>query len=369
MQKKYLTLVLPSFLTGCAALHSATPANDGSAGTVPALVFVDGQISEGADVIAHTQQRLRPPPVSTHVPPRPVATTTPAPQAGTIPRAENLPLPSPSLTNGLPHLVTTGTPSPVAVTWLAPARNRTVSQWIRLLLPDGWQFRQENAATPKLNTRLASWSANDQWTRSLSRLLEEQHLWGHIDWQKKTLTVTTSATPPADDAARSVTVTPAPAAVTTVTKTTAPAPASVSAPAVPATVPHNPFRGPDLTTTDKPATPAVTVSPPPVTGTPVTPVPSGKEWRAPAGTTLRENLTKWAEETPCDTPGIAHWMVIWPESVTDYRLDAPLIFHGSFEAITGEVFDLYRTASTPLYAQGSRMQCVITVVTDTGAGR
>ncbi|EHE6020034.1 pilus assembly protein, partial [Salmonella enterica] len=59
MQKKYLTLVLPSFLTGCAALHSATPANDGSAGTVPALVFVDGQISEGADVIAHTQQRLR----------------------------------------------------------------------------------------------------------------------------------------------------------------------------------------------------------------------------------------------------------------------------------------------------------------------
>ncbi|EHE6019934.1 pili assembly chaperone, partial [Salmonella enterica] len=267
------------------------------------------------------------------------------------------PLPSPplSLTGGLPHLVTTGTPSPVAVTWLAPAHNRTVSQWIRQLLPDGWQFRQENAATPKLNTRLASWSANDQWTRSLSRLLEEQHLWGHIDWQKKTLTVTTSATPPADDAARSVTVTPAPTPVTAVTKTTMPAPA------VPATVPHNPFRGPDLTTAGKP------VTPPPVTGTPVTPVPSGKEWRAPAGTTLRENLTKWAEETPCDTPGIAHWMVIWPDSVKDYRLDAPLIFHGSFEAITGQVFDLYRTASTPLYAQGSRMQCVITVTE--GAGR
>ncbi|EHL5833404.1 TcpQ domain-containing protein [Salmonella enterica] len=357
MQKKYLTLVLPSFLTGCAALHSATPANDGSAGTVPALVFVDGQISEGADVIAHTQQRLRPPPVSTPASPRPVAMTTPAPQAGTIPRAENLPLPSPplSLTGGLPHLVTTGTPSPVAVTWLAPAHNRTVSQWIRQLLPDGWQFRQENAATPKLNTRLASWSANDQWTRSLSHLLEEQHLWGHIDWQKKTLTVTTSATPPADDAARSVTVTPAPTPVTAVTKTTTPAPA------VPATVPHNPFRGPDLTTAGVP------VTPPPVTGTPVTPVPSGKEWRAPAGTTLRENLTKWAEETPCDTPGIAHWMVIWPDSVKDYRLDAPLIFHGSFEAITGQVFDLYRTASTPLYAQGSRMQCVITVTE--GAGR
>ncbi|EAN8329028.1 pili assembly chaperone [Salmonella enterica] len=341
MQKKYLSLVLPSFLSGCAALHSATPATDGGIGVVPALVFVDGQISDSEAVIAHTQQRLQPPPVSPPGLPRQVVPSTPAPQTGTIPHAENLPLPSPSLVaGGLPHLVTTGTPSPLAVTWLAPARNRTVSQWIRLLLPAGWQFRQENAATPKLNTRLASWSANDQWPHSLSRLLEEQHLWGHIDWQQKTLTVTTSATS---------------------------APAVTTAKVAPVTASHNPFRGTDTTTTVRPGSPAVTVSPPPVTGTPVAPVPAGKEWRAPAGTTLRENLTKWAEDTPCDTPGIAHWMVIWPDSVKDYRLDAPLIFRGSFEAVTGQVFDLYRTAIIPLYAQGSRMQCVITV-TDTEDG-
>ncbi|EJF5840358.1 hypothetical protein M8W81_005207, partial [Salmonella enterica] len=119
MQKKYLSLVLPSFLSGCAALHSATPATDGGTGVVPALVFVDGQISDSEAVIAHTQQRLQPPPVSPPGLPRQVVPSTPAPQTGTIPHAENLPLPSPSLAGGLPHLVTTGTPSPLAVTWLA----------------------------------------------------------------------------------------------------------------------------------------------------------------------------------------------------------------------------------------------------------
>ena len=84
----------------------------------------------------------------------------------------------------------------------------------KTLLPEGWKFRQENAATPKLNTKLVSWSANDQWTRSLNRLLEEQHLWGHLDWNNKTLTVTTSAAAPAQDTA--TTISPA-AMVTTST--------------------------------------------------------------------------------------------------------------------------------------------------------
>ncbi len=63
-----------------------------------------------------------------------------------------------------------------------------------------------------------------------------------------------------------------------------------------------------------------------MTGTPVKPVSQGKEWRAPAGTTLRENIIKWAEETKCESMASTHWMVIWPLSVTDYRLDAPLMF-------------------------------------------
>ena len=49
-------------------------------------------------------------------------------------------------------------------------------------------------------------------------------------------------------------------------------------------------------------------------------------------------------------------------------LDAPLMFRGSFESAMEQVFELYRTAQKPLYAQASRMQCIITV-SDTRDGR
>ncbi|EME5499244.1 toxin co-regulated pilus biosynthesis Q family protein [Shigella sonnei] len=100
---------------------------------------------------------------------------------------------------------------------------------MKQLLPAGWQFRQENAATPALRTRIASWSANDQWTRSLNRLLAEQHLWGHLDWKNRTLTVTTSPAMPATDNSPQAT---APASATSAVAAspvkTRPSPAPVS---------------------------------------------------------------------------------------------------------------------------------------------
>ena len=95
---------------------------------------------------------------------------------------------------------------------------------------------------------------------------------------------------------------------------------------------------------------------------------SGQNRTAPAGTTLREMLMKWAQDTRCESGASPHWTVIWPVAVTDYRLDAPLTFRGSFETMLGQMFDLYRTAQKPLYAEASRMQCVVSV-TDTPAGR
>lgn len=189
MQKKHLTLFLPSLLTGCAGFTSP-PAPENAA---TALVFVDGQISESSSLLAQTQRRLSPPPVS-----RPVSVTNTSAQAVT---AQSLPLPAPALTADatLSNIIMTGTPGSAPVTALPLTRNRTVSDWVKQLLPAGWQFRQENAATPALRTRIASWSANDQWTRSLNRLLAEQHLWGHLDWKNRTLTVTTSPAAPATD--------------------------------------------------------------------------------------------------------------------------------------------------------------------------
>ncbi|EMK3827365.1 type IV pilus biogenesis lipoprotein PilL, partial [Escherichia coli] len=337
MKKNYLTLILPSLLSGCAGISGS---NNVAPSDTPALVFVDGQISESAGVLALTQQRLSPPKITP--PPR---VSVPETVKTAHPVSESRPLPSPTISQNFSRLIITGKPGSAPVTLSPTARNRTVSQWIKTLLPEGWKFRQENAATPKLNTKLVSWSANDQWTRSLNRLLEEQHLWGHLDWDNKTLTVTTSAAAPAQDTA--TTISPA-AMVTTSTSPESPTTANSQ------NKPRNPFRGNSVSSSTPAATPTPTGSTvksiPLMTGTPVKPVSQGKEWRAPAGTTLRENIIKWAEETKCESMASTHWMVIWPLSVTDYRLDAPLMFRGSFESAMEQVFELYRTAQKPLYA-------------------
>lgn len=219
MHKKHLTLLLPSLLTGCAGFTSP-PAPENAA---TALVFVDGQIRESSTLLAQTQRRLSPPPVS-----RPISVTNTSAQAVT---AQSLPLPVPALTAdaALSNIIMTGTPGSAPVTALPLTRNRTASDWVKQLLPAGWQFRQENAATPALRTRIASWSANDQWTRSLNRLLAEQHLWGHIDWKNRTLTVTTSPAAPATDNSPQAT---APASATSAVAAspvkTTPSPAPVS---------------------------------------------------------------------------------------------------------------------------------------------
>ncbi|EEU7750915.1 hypothetical protein HED96_004375 [Salmonella enterica] len=147
-------------------------------------------------------------------------------------------------------------------------------------------------------------------------------------------------------------------------------------PAVAATG-RNPFSGKDLTGKTTATTPAVsTTSPSPVAptassptpalstpapkliGTPVKALPSGPEWKAAAGTTLKESLIAWAEKADCPNGG--HWVVIW-QSPVDYRIEAPLTFRGSFESALDQVFDLYRPAEKRLYAEANRTQCLVSV--------
>ncbi|EFR6716959.1 hypothetical protein HYF36_004578 [Salmonella enterica] len=164
------------------------------------------------------------------------------------------------------------------------------------------------------------------------------------------------------------------------------APVSATAPA-----PRNPFTGENLTGTTMPvtaspspvggkpdvSTPAPSTATPvkpatvtgavakPITGTPVTVVASGPEWKAVAGSTLKESLTEWAGKADCSSGG--HWVVIWQTS-TDYRIDAPLVFKGNFESALVQVFDLYKKADKPLFAEASRLQCLVSV-TDKPADR
>ncbi|EIT6901397.1 TcpQ domain-containing protein [Salmonella enterica] len=158
-------------------------------------------------------------------------------------------------------------------------------------------------------------------------------------------------------------------------KTSAKVPAG-GTPAVAATG-RNPFSGKDLTGKATATTPAVsTTSPSPVAptassptpalstpapkliGTPVKALPSGPEWKAAAGTTLKESLIAWAEKADCPNGG--HWVVIW-QSPVDYRIEAPLTFRGSFESALDQVFELYRPAEKRLYAEANRAQCLVSV--------
>ncbi|EDT6580388.1 hypothetical protein AHT26_000346 [Salmonella enterica subsp. enterica] len=118
------------------------------------------------------------------------------------------------------------------------------------------------------------------------------------------------------------------------------------------------------TTPVKPATVTGAVAKP-LTGTPVTVAPSGPEWKAVSGSTLKESLTDWAGKADCASGG--HWVVIWQTS-TDYRIDAPLVFKGNFESALVQVFDLYKKADKPLFAEASRLQCLVSV-TDKPADR
>ncbi|EKP7536973.1 TcpQ domain-containing protein [Salmonella enterica] len=114
---------------------------------------------------------------------------------------------------------------------------------------------------------------------------------------------------------------------------------------------------PSSVTTVQPTTATVAVAKP-LTGTPIPAVASGPEWKAAAGPTLQESLTAWAEKADCPNGG--HWVVIWQTPV-DYRIEAPLTFRGSFESALVQVFDLYRRAEKPLYAEASRAQCLVSV--------
>ncbi|WP_336284310.1 type IV pilin component protein pilL [Citrobacter arsenatis] len=100
----------------------------------------------------------------------------------------------------------------------------------------------------------------------------------------------------------------------------------------------------------------------PLTGTPVAAVASGPEWKAVVGSTLKESLTDWAGRADC--PGGGHWVVIW-QTPTDYRIDAPLVFKGNFETALVQVFDLYKKADKPLFAEASRLQCLVSVADKT----
>lgn len=82
-------------------------------------------------------------------------------------------------------------------------------------------------------------------------------------------------------------------------------------------------------------------------------------WTASAGQTLRDTITVWAAMADC-SGGTQHWTVAW-DTATNYRIDAPLQFSGTFKQALNEIFRLYLGAHVPLYAGTHSGQCTIKV--------
>lgn len=82
-----------------------------------------------------------------------------------------------------------------------------------------------------------------------------------------------------------------------------------------------------------------------------------QRWELKKGSTLRDSLTEWASSTSC---GNFTWTLVWNTQV-NYRIDAPLLFHGDFESALKDTLTLYLSAEKPLYAFRNIAQCVITI--------
>lgn len=163
---------------------------------------------------------------------------------------------------------------------------------------------------------------------------------------------------------------PVPAPTLTLPTSPASKAATLPSPASPQPKASTPIKSPSTSTPASVVTPAVPAianvdmhafSP----GKPLKIVPSGQSWHAEVGATLKESLTRWAGQASCASGG--NWVVIWPVAI-DYRIDAPLTFHGNFESMLVQLFDLYHYAEKPLFAEASRLQCLVSV-SDKPGGR
>lgn len=106
---------------------------------------------------------------------------------------------------------------------------------------------------------------------------------------------------------------------------------------------------------------ATTTQPKTVTTKPVSTAqpPVATEWVALTGQTLRDTIFVWATKATCSSES-RHWTVAW-ETETNYRIDAPLHFTGTFKDALNGVFNLYQGASVPLYAGTNTAQCILKI--------
>ncbi|WP_183046802.1 toxin co-regulated pilus biosynthesis Q family protein [Salmonella enterica] len=326
--KRTWLLPLPLLLTGCQHLHSDSPDNAKSAQQTVDQLLQDSivRIGKEQDTLAQASG-VHFDPVVPVAPSRAGAPQSTAPAATLLPGTPgpSLALPSPPASIvTMANITSTGTPPaslPALVT--KDGHNQPLATAIKTIIPADWTSVLSQRAKA-FHTRV-SWHGGDQWPHVLDHLAGDYPLHIVIMWASRQVTVDLREAKPQ---AAPVKATPAVA-----------------------TGPHNPFSGSESASAS-PATPVVTAKPAPAA------VPVQETWRAEAGQTLKDVLFTWSAKADCGSG--RHWTVDWATN-TNYHIDAPLTFTGTYRDALNGIFYLYQGASVPLYAGTATPQCLLKV--------
>lgn len=319
--KQHTVPALGLLLSGCAVQGNSQP-------DVPADNVVDQMIAVNTQKVSFVQQQLIA--ALTPVlpaPPRPTPSVSSSKAMPQAPARKVAAVPPAAPSARWPALTMTGmrpAMPALAVSGQAP----TLRQALAKIVPVGWTIHYDMDLKPEVRRPL-TWRGNDQWPYVLNRLLKQEKMRAEINWTTQKVSVSqagTSGVPAVSSPAAKVKTTPG--------KTTG----------------KNPFTGSGVKSSPVPVASKVSEVKPPAVRAVI--------WQASVGSTLKDTLLEWTTREKCTAGGT--WKLAWNTTV-NYRIDAPLAFSGSFRSAINDLFILYGTASTPLYAATQSAQCVLLV--------
>lgn len=319
--KQHTVPALGLLLSGCAVQGNSQP-------DVPADNVVDQMIAVNTQKVSFVQQQLIA--ALTPVlpaPPRPTPSVSSSKAMPQAPARKVAAVPPAAPSARWPALTMTGlrpAMPALAVSGQAP----TLRQALAKIVPVGWTIHYDMGLKPEVRRPL-TWQGNDQWPYVLNRLLTQEKMRAEINWTTQKVSVSqagTSGVPAVSSPAAKVKTTPG--------KTTG----------------KNPFTGSGVKSSPVPMASKVSEVKPPAVRAVI--------WQASVGSTLKDTLLEWTTREKCTAGGT--WKLAWNTTV-NYRIDAPLAFSGSFRSAINDLFILYGTASTPLYAATQSAQCVLLV--------
>lgn len=319
--KQHTVPALGLLLSGCAVQGNSQP-------DVPADNVVDQMIAVNTQKVSFVQQQLIA--ALTPVlpaPPRPTPSVSSSKALPQAPARKVAAVPPAAPSARWPALTMTGlrpAMPALAVSGQAP----TLRQALAKIVPVGWTIHYDMGLKPEVRRPL-TWRGNDQWPYVLNRLLTQEKMRAEINWTTQKVSVSqagTSGVPAVSSPAAKVKTTPG--------KTTG----------------KNPFTGSGVKSSPVPVASKVSEVKPPAVRAVI--------WQASVGSTLKDTLLEWTTREKCTAGGT--WKLAWNTTV-NYRIDAPLAFSGSFRSAINDLFILYGTASTPLYAATQSAQCVLLV--------